>query len=66
MKKCKNAENYKGIHPPKCNGGNGCDTCWDIFYKVRKEKQKKCKHPPANLIADLDYEAFWEHIYQWQ
>jgi hypothetical protein len=27
MKKCKYAKNYKGIHPPRCDGGNGCDAC---------------------------------------
>jgi hypothetical protein len=38
MKKCKNAKDYNGIYPPKCDGGKGCDTCREIF-------QSRCHHP---------------------
>lgn len=41
MKKCSNAKNYKGIRPPKCNKGRGCEACWAIF-------QNKCEHDPID------------------
>ncbi len=25
---CGGAKDYKGIHEPKCNGGDGCWPCW--------------------------------------
>lgn len=27
MKKCRYADKYKAIHPPKCNKGKPCDVC---------------------------------------
>ena len=27
MKKCKNADAYKAIRPPKCGAGKPCDAC---------------------------------------
>lgn len=33
MKKCKHAKNYKGIHPPRCDSGNGCDACRAKYAK---------------------------------
>lgn len=34
MLKCKNANRYKGLRAPKCNGGNPCVTCM-AKYLVR-------------------------------
>lgn len=34
MIKCKSAYKYKGIYPPKCNGGDPCDTCKRIYKEV--------------------------------
>jgi hypothetical protein len=30
IKQCKNKK-YKGMRPPKCNGGKGCETCWKAY-----------------------------------
>ena len=30
LKDCGNSHTYKGIRPPKCNGGQGCDNCREI------------------------------------
>lgn len=27
MIKCRYADQYKAIHPPRCNGGDPCDVC---------------------------------------
>lgn len=27
MQKCKYADKYKAMFPPKCNNGKGCETC---------------------------------------
>ena len=27
-------EKYKAKHKPHCNGGFGCNRCWDKWYKV--------------------------------
>ncbi len=32
--KCKYVKRYKGIHKPRCCGGDGCQACWDK-YKVK-------------------------------
>ena len=30
--KCKTAwRNYLGLKPPRCNGGQGCQVCWQIY-----------------------------------
>jgi NTP pyrophosphatase (non-canonical NTP hydrolase) len=53
MKKCKSANRYKGIRPPRCNGGNPCDTC--------KAKYKEASPVPAfmfeqnELLRDLPF-----------
>jgi len=44
MKECKNAKHYKGICPPKCDGGKGCDACRAIF-------QSLCHHPVDYLVV---------------
>lgn len=31
MKSCKNAERYQGIFPPRCNGGDPCDSCKEKY-----------------------------------
>ncbi len=27
MNKCRHADAYKAIHPPRCNNGTPCETC---------------------------------------
>jgi hypothetical protein len=27
MVKCKNADRYRAMHPPRCNKGNPCQVC---------------------------------------
>lgn len=35
-KLCKNYKSYKGIMPPKCSGGEGCQVCW-LIYEVKND-----------------------------
>lgn len=35
---CYGAKRYKGMHPPKCNGGDPCLTC-RLKYAAATEKQ---------------------------
>lgn len=35
---CKGSARYKGVRPPKCNGGNPCQTCLDKFKEKQHEK----------------------------
>jgi hypothetical protein len=35
--KCKGADRYKGIRPPKCNNGNPCQNCRDKYAYVQRE-----------------------------
>ena len=48
MKKCKSADQYKGIYPPKCNNGDPCDTCKDIWERANcygcVTQRHPCKH----------------------
>ena len=34
QKDCGNSKKYKGMRPPKCNGGKGCEVC----KKIRDER----------------------------
>ena len=34
MKACKNAKRYSGKQLPRCNGGLGCDACWEKYKAV--------------------------------
>jgi hypothetical protein len=39
-KKCRYADKYKAIFPPKCNGGDPCDECarkWEEAEERRRE-----------------------------
>ena len=33
MTRCKNATKYKGMRPPKCNNGEPCKACVEIYDK---------------------------------
>jgi hypothetical protein len=33
MKDCGNSKKYKGVRPPKCNNGKGCEACNKIRDK---------------------------------
>ena len=35
MIKCKSAKRYKGLRPPRCNGGHPCETCRLIYLKAQ-------------------------------
>lgn len=35
MLRCTYYKKYKGIRPPKCLGGVGCDKCWRIYNDRR-------------------------------
>jgi len=43
-RKCKCADQYKGIHPPKCNNGNPCQEC------VEKYNENHPKKPLGKVI----------------
>lgn len=34
MQKCRDADRYDGLHPPRCDGGRGCEAC-RIKYQGR-------------------------------
>jgi hypothetical protein len=31
LKDCGNSKKYRGLRPPRCNGGKGCDACRKVF-----------------------------------
>lgn len=37
MVKCKYADKYKAVHPPKCNNGDPCDVCREKWLKAQME-----------------------------
>ena len=37
LKDCGNSKNYKGIRPPRCNDGKGCDACRAVREKKLSE-----------------------------
>jgi len=41
MKKCKHADEYKAIYPPRCNGGDACDYCRTKWNRRRREVARK-------------------------
>lgn len=34
--RCKSADKYKGVRPPKCNGGNPCQSCLQKYAENQK------------------------------
>lgn len=58
MKKCRSVKNYKGIHKPRCNGGKGCDECWEIYQrncgheiKFLQHKSLRCGKPNLSYTS---------------
>lgn len=41
MKECTSFKEYKGILPPKCNGGKGCEACWKKYNDERYKDRWK-------------------------
>ena len=39
--KCKNAEKYKAIYPPRCNDGKGCQACNQKWQSIMRAKARK-------------------------
>ena len=35
MTACKSSKRYKGLRPPRCNGGNPCKACVKIYKSSR-------------------------------
>lgn len=38
MEACKQWKRYKGVHPPRCDGGRGCDRCRAIYQNERNRE----------------------------
>jgi hypothetical protein len=36
--KCKGADKYKGVRPPRCNGGNPCQSCLTTYQQKQQER----------------------------
>lgn len=37
VNKCKYADKYKGLKPPKCNKGNPCQECINKYKKMENK-----------------------------
>lgn len=61
LKRCCNVSRYRGLKPPRCNGGNPCDACKKKFKEVQAEKAKKTKQEIKDerslKLADMMAEA---------
>ena len=40
MIKCRHAKEYKAVHPPKCNGGRGCEECNQKWQSIGRAKAR--------------------------
>lgn len=48
MQACKYSKKYKGERPPRCNGGEGCETCNAKYMsRIRAEMNRKFRHQEA-------------------
>lgn len=41
MLKCKYAEEYKALQPPRCNNGRGCEACKQKWESINRAKARK-------------------------
>ena len=41
MLKCKNADQYKALQPPRCNNGRGCEACKQKWESINRAKARK-------------------------
>lgn len=39
MEACRSWRRYKGLYPPRCNGGEGCDACVRIYADMQAWKR---------------------------
>ncbi len=52
MKKCKYSKKYKGLYPPRCDDGFGCDACWEKWRVVKgKPELVQLRNPKDTLSA---------------
>lgn len=50
MIKCKNADRYKAIHPPRCNKGDPCEVCrlkWENAELRRAQEDERFRYDPC-------------------
>ena len=40
MKACRSSKTYKGLRPPRCNGGQPCDKCREIYAAKQGQRAK--------------------------
>ncbi|MCK4819242.1 hypothetical protein KA005_25950, partial [bacterium] len=43
--KCRNADKYKAIHAPKCNGGNPCKSCTEKWKEIEMNETEQPLDP---------------------
>lgn len=41
MLKCKYADKYQAKHPPKCDGGRGCEACKAKYAAIGRAMARK-------------------------
>lgn len=46
MEACGSWRRYKGLYPPRCNGGEGCDACVRIYADMQA-RAPLARDPPA-------------------
>lgn len=47
IKKCKSYSKYKGLKPPRCGGGAGCDACFRKYILQALERLKTQLEQPV-------------------
>lgn len=57
LRKCANSAKYKGIYPPKCGEGKGCDACRAKYAAVSEERKREGLKEDALSVARARAEA---------
>lgn len=53
MAKCRYADKYKALHPPRCNGGRACDACKARWQTAQQRAITRAAVKVAQHNADI-------------
>lgn len=42
---------YRGLRKPRCNGGRGCNRCWDKYHAAKRSELLKCEHESTTGVG---------------
>lgn len=61
MIKCKNADKYQAIYPPRCNNGDPCEACKQKWESINRAKARKLERIRKEPMSDIGRQYTSKH-----